>query len=258
VKVITWNVNSVRQRLARVIALLNRHEPDVLCLQEIKVTDDAFPLMEVTAAGYQCVTHGQKAYNGVAILAREPLHDVSLGFRGDPVPEEARVVSATVGDLRVVNAYVVNGKSTTDPAYQIKLRWLDALADWLATMAGPLLVMGDFNVAPTDLDVYDPALWHGQNLASEPERERIRRLESLGLIDLARAHAGDTPGPYTYWDYRAGAFHKGWGLRIDLMLGSADVAARLVSVEVDREERKPTAGEGKPSDHAPLILTLRD
>ena len=183
---------------------------------------------------------------------------MSLGFRGDPVPEEARVVSATVGGLRVVNAYVVNGKSTIDPAYQIKLRWLDALADWLAATAGPLLVVGDFNVAPTDLDVYDPQLWRGQNLASEPERERVRRLEGLGLVDLARAYVGDTPGPYTYWDYRAGAFHKGWGLRIDLMLGSADVAARLVSVEVDREERKPTAGEGKPSDHAPLILTLRD
>jgi exodeoxyribonuclease-3 len=260
VKLITWNVNSVRQRLARLIALLNRHEPDVLCLQEIKVTDDIFPLMEVTAAGYTCVSYGQKAYNGVAILAREPLLDVSLGFKNDPVPEEARVISATIGDLRVVNAYVVNGKSTTDPAYQIKLRWLDALADWLTTYdkARPLVVVGDFNVAPTDLDVYDPLLWRGKNLASEPERERVRRLESQGLIDLGRAFAGETEGPFTYWDYRMGAFHRGWGLRIDLLLGSTQVAERVISVEVDREERKPTAGEGKPSDHAPLILTLRD
>jgi exodeoxyribonuclease-3 len=261
VKLITWNVNSVRQRLPRLIALLGRHEPDVVCLQEIKVTDDAFPLVEVTAAGYQCVAYGQKSYNGVAILARDPLLEVTLGFRNDPVPEESRVVSATVGDLRVVNVYVVNGKSTTDPAYEVKLRWLDALADWLVETADPslpLVVVGDFNVAPSDLDVHDPALWRGKNLASEPERDQVRRLQTLGLSDLGRVSAGSAEGPFTYWDYRLGAFHRGWGLRIDLILGSASVAERLISVEVDREERKPTTGEGKPSDHAPVILTLRD
>jgi exodeoxyribonuclease III len=261
VKIVTWNVNSVRQRLPRLIALLGRHEPDVVCLQETKVTDETFPLLEVAAAGYQCLSHGQRAYNGVATLAREPLADVGLGFRGDPVPEEARVLSTTVGDLRVVNVYVVNGKAVTDPAYQLKLRWLDALTEWLgatADLTGPFLLTGDFNVAPTDLDVYDPLLWRGKNLASEPERERIRRLGSLGLVDLGRTYAGDVEGPFTFWDYRMGAFHRGWGLRIDLLLGTAAVAERLVSVEVDREERKPTAGEGKPSDHAPVILTLRD
>jgi len=261
VKLITWNVNSVRQRLPRLIALLGRHEPDVLCLQEIKVTEDAFPLMEVAAAGYQCVAFGQKAYNGVAILARGPITDVTLGFSGDPVPQEARVLSATVGDLRVVNVYVVNGKSTTDPAYEVKLRWLDALADWLAATAdhtGPLLVLGDFNVAPADPDVYDPVLWRGKNLASEPERDRIRRLVDWGLVDLGRAYAGNVEGPFTFWDYRMGAFHRGWGLRIDLLLGTAPVAERLISIEIDREERKPTSGEGKPSDHAPVMLTLRE
>ena len=260
-KLITWNVNSVRQRLPRLIGLLGRHEPDVLCLQEIKVTQDAFPLMEVTAAGYQCEAYGQKSYNGVAILTREPLTDVSLGFANDPAPQEARVLSATVGDLRVVNVYVVNGKSTTDPAYEVKLQWLDALADWLADTADPgrpLLMMGDFNVTPTDLDVHDPVLWRGKNLASEPERDRIQRLERWGLIDLGRSYAGSAEGPFTFWDYRMGAFHRGWGLRIDLLLGTAPVAERLLAVEVDREERKPTTGEGKPSDHAPVILTLRD
>ncbi len=258
-KVITWNVNSVRQRLPRLIALLGRHEPDVVCLQETKVTDETFPLLEVTAAGYQCLSYGQRAYNGVAILAREPLSDVGLGFRGDPVPEEARVVSATVGGLRVVDVYVVNGKTTADPAYQVKLRWLDALADWIgatADLTQPFLVTGDFNVAPTDLDVYDPRLWRGKNLASEPERERIHRLESLGLVDLGRAHAGEVEGPFTFWDYRMGAFHRGWGLRIDLLLGSAPVAERL-DVRGGRSRGAETHGGGgeaerpRPGDPAP-------
>jgi exodeoxyribonuclease III len=261
VKIVTWNVNSVRQRLPRLIAMLGRHEPDVACLQETKVTDEAFPSVEIAAAGYQSVSYGQRGANGVATLSREPLTDVGFGFRGDPVPEQARVVAATVGDLRLINVYVVNGKTVTDPAYDMKLRWLDALVDWIqgtADLTCPLIVAGDFNVAPTDLDVYDPVLWRGQNLASEPERQRIRRLESLGLVDLGRRAAGDVDGPFSFWDYRMGAFHRGWGLRIDLLLGTAAVADRLVSVEVDREERKPTSGEGKPSDHAPVILTLRD
>jgi exodeoxyribonuclease III len=261
VKVVTWNVNSVRQRLPRLIAMLARHEPDVACLQETKVTDEAFPSIEVAAAGYEWHSNGQRAANGVATLSREAPTDVGRAFPGDPVPDQARVLSATIGELRVINVYVVNGKTVTDPAYQVKLQWLDAFVDWLDTTADltrPLLVAGDFNVAPTDLDVYDPELWRDQNLASEPERERIRRLESLGLVDLGRRAAGDVEGPFSFWDYRMGAFHRGWGLRIDLLLGTPPVAERLVSVEVDRQERKPTAGEGKPSDHAPVILTLRD
>ncbi len=260
-RLITWNVNSVRQRLPRLVALLGRHEPDVVCLQETKVTDDDFPVAELTAAGYQSVTFGQRAYNGVAILAHETPTSVSLGFSGDPVPEESRVLAATVGAVRLVDVYVVNGKSVEDPAYQVKLAWLDALIAHLAAAEDPtrpLIVTGDFNVAPADLDVHDAELWEGKNLASEPERERIRRLEAWGLVDLGRQANGDDVGPFTWWDYRMGAFHRGWGLRIDLVLGSARVAERLISVEVDREERKPTAGEGKPSDHAPVIVTLRD
>ena len=258
-KVVTWNVNSIRQRLPRLIALLARHEPDVVCLQETKVEDAAFPTLEIAAAGYDCATLGQRAYNGVAILSRVGLGQVGLGFEGDPVPEQSRVISATAGDVRVVCVYVVNGKAVGEPAYQVKLAWLDALREWLAASheaSEPLLVCGDFNVAPDDRDVWDPDLWRGQNLASEPERERIRALGAWGLTDLGRAAAGDVQGPFSYWDYTAGAFHKGWGLRIDLALGSAPVAARMVSVEVDRNERKPTAGEGKPSDHAPVVVSL--
>ena len=257
-KLITWNVNSIRQRGPRLLALLARHTPDIVCLQETKVTDDDFPAADLLGAGYQSVAFGQRAYNGVAILAREPLTNVNLGFRDDPVPGEARVLAASVGDLRVIDVYVVNGKNVGDPAYDVKLAWLDALADHLAATEDPtrpLIVTGDFNVAPTDLDVHDPRLWAGKNLASPPERERVQRLIDWGLTDLGRRATGEAPGPFTWWDYRMGAFHRGWGLRIDLILGGRPVAERLVSVDVDREERKPTSGEGKPSDHAPVILT---
>lgn len=258
VKLVTWNVNSIRPRLPRLLAMLRRHEPDIVCLQETKVEDGLFPTLELAAEGYDCTTFGQRTYNGVAILSRSPATDVMHGFEADPIPEQSRVLSARVGDLRVVCAYVVNGKAVGDPAYDTKLRWLDAFAGSLAVDAAePLVVCGDFNVAPDDRDVWDAELWRGQNLASEPERERLRALFDRGLVDLGRSSAGDVTGPFTYWDYTAGAFHKGWGLRIDLALGTAPVASRLSSVVVERDERKPTFGEGKPSDHAPVIVTLR-
>lgn len=257
-KVITWNVNSVHARLPRLIALLARHQPDLVCLQEIKTSAEEFPAADITAAGYQAAVHAQAGRNGVAVLARGPLTDAVRGFPDDPVPEQARVLSVTVGGLRVVNVYVVNGKEVAAPEYELKLRWLDAFAGWLRGSqrpVDPLIVAGDFNVTPDDRDVYDPVAWRGRNLASEPERERIDGLLEWGLTDLGRAHSPG-PGPYTFWDYRAGAFHRGWGLRIDLALATAPVAARCTDVTVDRDERKPTFGEGKPSDHAPLIVTL--
>ncbi len=259
-KLITWNVNSIRQRLPRLLALLERHQPDVVCLQETKVEDVAFPMMELDAAGYACVTHGQRAYNGVAIVSRLPLDDVRVGFDGDPVPEQSRIVAARAGDLDVVCVYVVNGKAVGDPAYDTKLAWLDALTAWITATydpSSPLVVTGDFNITPDDRDVWDADLWRDKNLASEPERARLKALMDWGLTDLGRASAGDVPGPFSFWDYTAGAFHRGWGLRIDLALGSAPVAASLDAVDVDRNERKPTAGEGKPSDHAPVIVSLR-
>ena len=259
-KLVTWNVNSIRQRLPRLLALLERHEPDVVCLQETKVEDGVFPTMEISAAGYDCAAFGQRAYNGVAILSRVGLTDVRTGFDGNPVPEQSRVLAARAGDIDVVCVYVVNGKMVGDPAYDTKLAWLDALRTWIGATfdpAGQLVITGDFNVAPDDRDVWDADLWRDKNLASVPERERFEALLDWGLTDLGRAAAGDVPGPFSFWDYTAGAFHKGWGLRIDLALGTASVAARLRDVVVDREERKSSTGEGKPSDHAPVIVTLR-
>lgn len=258
-KLVTWNVNSVRQRLPRLLAMLGRHEPDIVFLQETKVEDAEFPTMEIGAAGYEFATLGQRGYNGVAILSKVGLDNVRTGFDGDPVPEQSRVLSVRAGEMDVVCVYVVNGKAVGDPAYETKLEWLDALRAWITSTydpASPLVVAGDFNIAPDDRDVWDPALWAGQNLATEPERERLRGLLDRGLVDLGRAHAGDVTGPFAYWDYKAGAFHKGWGLRIDLALGTAPVAERLKDVMVERDERKPTFGEGKPSDHAPVIVTL--
>jgi exodeoxyribonuclease-3 len=260
-RIVTWNVNSIRQRLPRLLAMLERHDPDVVCLQETKVEDADFPTMEISGAGYDVATFGQRTFNGVAILAKGELRDVVHGFDGDPASDQSRVVGATAAGLSVVCVYVVNGKEVGDPAYDLKLAWLDALEQWLRTRFAPddqLVVCGDFNVTPDDRDVWDPELWRGKNLASEPERERIRSLLSWGMVDLGRQAAGDVTGPFAFWDYQAGAFHRGWGLRIDLVLGTKPVADRLVDVTVDRDERKPTFGEGKPSDHAPVIVDLAD
>lgn len=259
-RLVTWNVNSIRQRLPRLLALLERHQPDVVCLQETKVEDDAFPLMEIDAAGYEAATLGQRAYNGVALLSKVGLDDVKLGFEGNPIPDQSRVVSALADGTRVVCVYAVNGKAIDDPAYEAKLGWYDALIAWLGSAfdtAAPMVVAGDFNIAPDDRDVWDADLWRAQNLASDAERARLQALLDLGFTDLGRAAAGDVPGPFTFWDYTAGAFHKGWGLRIDLALGTAPVAERLEAVMVERDERKPTFGEGKPSDHAPVVVDLR-
>jgi exodeoxyribonuclease-3 len=258
-KVITWNVNSIRTRLDRVVGLLARHEPDLLCLQETKVADEEFPLAAFSGLGYRCELFGQKTYNGVALLSREPLGRVARSFPANPAPDQARVIAGDLGPLRVVNLYVVNGESPASEKYRLKLEWLDRLAAWLAAehrRHEPLLLVGDFNIAPEDRDVHDPAAWLGQNLVSEPERERYRALVGWGLVDLLRRKS-EAGGLFTWWDYRMGAFHRGWGLRIDLALGTEAVAGQLVSVEIDREERKPTSGPGKPSDHAPVVVTLR-
>ncbi len=257
-KVITWNVNSLRARLPRTLALLDRHKPDVLCLQETKLTDEAFPEEPFRERGYHVEAHGQKSYNGVAIVSREPLEDVTKGFPGDPAPEQSRVIAGTVGGIRVVNLYVVNGKSVEHPDYALKLAWLDALDAWLCAVVepeSPLLVVGDYNVAPADIDVHDPELWRGQNLCSDAERERFAALFKGGLRDLFRECYPEEQ-KFTWWDYRNGAFHKNLGLRIDLALGTRPLAERCKWVEVDREERKPSTGEGKPSDHAPLVVHL--
>jgi len=260
-KLATWNVNSIKARLPRLLAFLEREVPDVVCLQETKTIDEDFPRAELAAAGYESVFHGAPTYNGVAILARDGLAEVSVGFPGDPIPAEPRIISACTGGLRVVCAYVVNGKEVGNPSYDTKLVWLDALTAWIAEAFDPgdqMVLAGDFNICPDDRDVYDPVAWRGRNLCSEPERQRLGALLGWGFTDLGRAHAGEAQGPWTFWDYRSGAFHRGWGLRIDLALGTAPVAERLSEVRVDREERKLTSGEGKPSDHAPVVVVLDD
>jgi exodeoxyribonuclease-3 len=260
VKLITWNVNSIRQRLQRALALVERHGPDVVCLQETKVVDEDFPVDPFVGAGYGVVSFGQRAYNGVALLSREPAEAIVRGFPNDPTATESRVLAADVDGLHVVNVYAINGKAVATPSYELKLAWFDALTGWIRDTyapTDPLIVTGDFNVAPGDEDVHDPERWRGKNLASEPERAKIAALLDWGLVDLQRMHA-DGPGPFTWWDYRLGAFHRGWGLRLDLVLATRSVADRCVAVEVDREERKPSSGEGKPSDHAPVIVTLEE
>ena len=254
-RIITWNVHSIRSRLPRCLALLERHEPEALALQETKVADPGFPLGEIAAAGYHAALFGQASYNGVAILSRRPLQEVRLGFPGDPLVGEARVISGDIGGITLINAYVVNGRSVTDPMYDVKLRWLDALSAWIAAEFSPtdsVLLAGDFNIAPNDRDVHDPEAYRGRLHASKPERNRLGSLFDWGFVDLLRT-VTDAPGIYTWWDYRAGAFHRDRGLRIDLMLGTAPLAERTVDVAVDRDERKPAFGDGKPSDHAPVI-----
>ena len=257
-RVVTWNVNSIRMRSARATGLIERHMPDVLCLQELKAGPDAFPTGPFDELGYRATVHAQPERNGVALLSRTPLTDVVRGFPGDPVPEQARVLSGTLEGLRIVGVYVVNGKAVGTPEFELKLRWLDALIDWLRSEhhpRDPLLVLGDFNIAPDDRDVHDPERWRGQNLCSPEERARIAALLEWGVVDLLRSHE-EGPGPFTWWDYREGAFHRGWGLRIDLVLGTVSVAERCSSAWVERDERKPTFGKGKPSDHAPVIVDL--
>jgi len=257
VRVITWNVNSLRTRLERVLGVLERHQPDLLCLQETKVTDDLFPHAALAAAGWRAETFGQKTYNGVALITRAgvELKDVQRGFPGDPIPEQARVISAQLGSMRVLNLYVVNGQALDSEKYAIKLRWLDALADWLRDAhdpAQPMVMVGDYNVAPRDEDVHDPEAWKDQVLCSGPERDRLRVLQAWGLADLFRLHH-QGPEHHTWWDYRGGAFARGHGLRIDLVLGTGPAAAACAAVSIDREERKQGSWESKPSDHAPVL-----
>jgi exodeoxyribonuclease-3 len=253
----TWNVNSVKARLPRLLDWLAGTAPDVVCLQETKVADDGFPAGEVAELGYETAAYGQGRWNGVALLSRIGLDDVRRGFTGVPgFPEpEARAVSARCGGIRFMSVYVPNGRTPDDPHYTYKLQWLAALREALVPdlKAGPLVVAGDWNVAPTDADVWDIAVFAASTHATPPERAALAAIRDLGLTDVpARPLKGDRP--FTYWDYRAGMFHQNKGMRIDLVYGSADVAARVTDAYIDREARK---GKG-PSDHAPIVVDLTD
>jgi exodeoxyribonuclease III len=250
----TWNVNSVTARLPRLLDWLDSTKPDVLCLQEIKVTEAAFPSAEVGELGYQAVVYGTGRWNGVAILSRVGLDDVHRGFTGEPgFPDrEARAISATCQGARIWSLYVPNGRALDSPHLRYKLDWLAALRGALATEVDgpPLAVCGDFNIAPTDDDVWDPAAFKDSTHVTPAERGALQELLGLGLTDVPpRALKGR---PFTYWDYRAGMFHQGFGMRIDLVLASAPLAAAVTDAYIDREARKGKS----PSDHAPVVVDL--
>ena len=255
-RIATWNVNSVKQRVPRLLPWLDERQPDVVCLQETKLPDDTFAELlgtELVARGYESATHGEPGWNGVAILSRVGLDDVVVGLPGAPgFPSlESRAVSATCGGIRFVSVYVPNGRSPGSEHYAYKLAWLASLRDVVASGPEATVVCGDLNVAPTDDDVFDPQAYVGETHVTPPERAAIAELLELGLRDVVRDR---WPGEriFTYWDYRAGMFHKDLGMRIDLVLASPPVADRVRAAWVDRHARKGTG----PSDHAPVMVDL--
>ena len=252
-KLATWNVNSLRVRLPHVLDWLARHQPDALCIQEIKLEEPAFPRTELEAAGYRAVVAGQKTYNGVAILTREPLVDVRVNVDGFD-DHQMRTIAGTLGDTRIVCAYVPNGQSVGSEKYEYKLRWLVAFERWLAAELARhprLAVLGDYNIAPEDRDVYDPIAWKGQVLCSDLERGAFQRLLSIGLADSFRLFP-QADKSYTWWDYRLNGFKRNLGLRIDHILLSPVLAASCSSCTVDLEPRRLE----RPSDHAPVVASL--
>lgn len=257
VRIVTWNVNSLRARMPRVEEWILDVEPDVLCLQETKLADDAFPHERFLEMGYEAVHHGQGQWNGVAILSRVGLEDPLAGFGDDEEPDpEARLVWATCGGLRIASAYVPNGRSLDDDHYRYKLAWLARLHRKLQSHhdpTEPLVILGDWNVAPEDRDVWDPAQFTDTTHTSAKERDALAALEQWGLVDVFR-QIHDEPGIFSWWDYRGGSFHRRRGMRIDLIEATAPVAARAEYAVIDRNARK---GE-RPSDHAPVLVDLAD
>jgi exodeoxyribonuclease-3 len=266
-RIATWNVNSLKARLERVSGWLERAQPDVLLMQETKLTDADVPADFFQSRGYQVAHHGEGRWNGVAVVSRFTIEDVVTNFgeprRASRTPEvgddeplaEARMIAVRTGGLRVICVYAPNGRVVDSPFYQAKLFWFERLAAWLGSACSrdePLLLGGDLNVAPTDADVWDPRKCHGGTHVSAPERAAFDRLGAWGLADAYRLHhpEGDR---FTWWDYRAGMFHKNYGMRIDHLLVTAPVAARTIWAEIDREARK---GTPTPSDHAPLLIDL--
>ena len=255
-RIATWNVNSLKQRVPRLLPWLDERRPDVVCLQETKVADDAFAETlgdELSSRGYEAAVHGEAAWNGVAILSRVGLDEVVTGLAGAPgFPHpEARAVAATCDGVRVHSVYVPNGREPDSDHSRYKLAWLGALRDVVAAGPDATVVCGDMNIAPTDADVFDPGAYIGQTHVTPPEREALAALQAVGLRDVVREH-WPSERVFTYWDYRAGMFHQDLGMRIDLILAGEPVAERVQAAWVDRQARK---GKG-PSDHAPVIVDL--
>jgi exodeoxyribonuclease-3 len=256
VRLATWNVNSVKQRMPRFLPWLDQRQPDVVCLQETKLSDEAFDELlgaELADRGYAVAHYGEGRWNGVAILSRAGLDDVVLGVAGAPgfPHQEARAVAATCGAVRVHSLYVPNGREPGSDHYRYKLEWLAALREVVGAGPDAAIVCGDMNIAPADADVFDPDAYVGQTHVTEPEREALAALLELGLHDVIRDR-WPAERVFTYWDYRAGMFHKDLGMRIDLVLAGAPVAERVRAAWVDRHARKGTG----PSDHAPVIVDL--
>jgi len=265
-RIATWNVNSLAARMERVLGWLERAAPDVLLLQETKLTDSAAPLEEFARAGYALAHHGEGRWNGVAIASRTKLTGIETNF-GDPLRHsktdetgddeplaEARMIAATTGGVRVASIYAPNGRAVGSPFYEAKLAWYARLDLWLAQQdaAGALAIGGDFNVAPADADVWDARAAHGGTHVSPRERKALAAVMKRGLVDAYRLEH-DEPGRFTWWDYRGGDFHKNVGMRIDLLLVTKALAKRVVASEIDREARK---GKPTPSDHAPLLIDV--
>lgn len=260
-RIATWNVNSVRSRIDRVMGVLERHDLDVLLLQETKCRDDQFPTLDLAAKGYELAHHGLNQWNGVAVISRVGLDNVQIGFPsmpgfGEPIAPEARAIGATCGGVRVWSLYIPNGREIDHPHYHYKLDWLSRLRDdatgWLADDAdAQILLAGDWNIAPTDDDVWDVAFFEGRTHVTAPERAAFQAIVDAGFSDVVRPF---TPGPgvYTYWDYTQLRFPKKQGMRIDFALASPALASRVTDAMIDREERK---GKGA-SDHAPVVVTL--
>ena len=252
-RIATWNVNSVKARKERLLAFLGRHRPDVVCLQELKTESPGYPFEELRAAGYESAVLGQKTYNGVAILSREPQSDVATGFGDGGDESQARLVTATVGGLRIASAYIPNGKEVGSEKWPYKLEWLARLAAWASRQKGgpPLVLCGDFHIAPEERDVANPGAWADSVLCHPDARSAWRTLLSAGLVDSFRLHH-EEGGLYSWWDYRMLGFPKNDGLRIDHVLLAATLATRCTGAFIDRDERK-----GKlPSDHAPVFAEL--
>jgi exodeoxyribonuclease-3 len=248
VKIVSWNINSLRKRQDRLFAWLENTQPDVVCLQETKCSDDQFPVLALEAAGYRSVYHGEKSYNGVALLSKARPLDVRASLCDEVDDPQARVLSATIAGVRIFSIYAPNGQAVGCPAYRYKLEWFARLRDCLSKEGNRnLIVCGDFNVAPEDADVHDPALWRGAIMCSEGERAAFHQLCNLGLIDTLRLYHREG-GLFSWWDYRMLAFPKNRGLRIDAILATTTLAQRCTAAGIDRDMRKGA----EPSDHAPV------
>lgn len=252
-RLVTWNVNSVRTRLDRLVAFLERHSPDVVCLQELKVEESKYPFDALEPLGWQSVVHAQKTYNGVAILTRKPAENVACGLDDGVEDPQARLVAATVDGVRIVNVYMPNGGEVGSDKWVYKLAWMKRMRAWLdrhATPTEPLALCGDFNVAPEDLDVHAPDEWRNESIFHEQARAGLVHVSDFGLVDSFRRLHPNEPGLYSWWDYRMLGFPKNRGLRIDHIFTTPSLAETATHAFIDREERK-----GKqPSDHAPVIV----